>query len=169
MATAPTPTTPTAICKRAYNVFAGDITLSQYYFGREFHPVYKDELTPAHRANAAITISRLNQVMAAMREGKVVIEWSPLSPKNIAVSPLNSGWRPLAVNIITPKAAKFSQHVECCAGDLYDPEGELDDWCMSNQAVLERIGLWLEHPSATKGWCHLQIVPPKSGRRVFYP
>jgi hypothetical protein len=40
---------------------------------------------------------------------------------------------------------------------------------MANLAVLEELQLWLEHPDATPGWCHLQILPPRSGRRVFYP
>ena len=39
--------------------------------------------------------------------------------------------------------------------------------------LLERIGLWMEHPGATVGmkapWVHLQIVPPGSGARVFVP
>ena len=48
-------------------------------------------------------------------------------------------------------------------------EGEIDAWCMDHLDFLAEAGLWLEHPSATKGWCHLQQVPPKSGRRVFYP
>ena len=35
--------------------------------------------------------------------------------------------------------------------------------------VLKDLGLWLEHPAATKGWAHVQTKPPRSGRRVFYP
>jgi hypothetical protein len=45
----------------------------------------------------------------------------------------------------------------------------LDDWCLEHPEVLQEIGLWQEHPAATKGWCHLQIVPPRSGKRVFFP
>ena len=53
--------------------------------------------------------------------------------------------------------------------DISDPEGDLDEWCLEHQDVLQTIGLWMEHPSATKGWCHVQTIPPKSGRRCFYP
>ena len=37
------------------------------------------------------------------------------------------------------------------------------------EASLASLGLWMEHPLATKGWCHLQVVSPRSGMRVFYP
>ena len=53
--------------------------------------------------------------------------------------------------------------------DIADPEGDLDQYCIDHILVLQKIGLWLEDPSSTKGWTHLQIVPPKSMRRVFYP
>jgi hypothetical protein len=55
--------------------------------------------------------------------------------------------------------------------DIYDPDGDLDEWLMTDKglAVLDSIGLWIEHPSCTKGWCHLQTIPPKSNRRVFFP
>jgi hypothetical protein len=175
METPPKPTTalttPTASAhaERVYNLFAGDISLSQFYMGYEFHLNYKDELTDKRRINAAVTLVKINQLLAAMRKDGVHIEWWPRSPKNITASPLTSGWRPRAINITTPGAAPFSWHIECCAGDLYDPEGALDGWCLSHQSELERIGLYMEHPAATKGWCHVQTVAPRSGRRVFYP
>jgi hypothetical protein len=53
--------------------------------------------------------------------------------------------------------------------DLADPDGDLDEWCLEHPDMLELYGLWQEHPSATKGWAHLQSVPPKSGKRCFYP
>jgi hypothetical protein len=84
-------------------------------------------------------------------------------------SPISSGWRPMAVNARVPGAAPRSKHMSGQAVDLYDPEGDLDDWCMAHQDRLAAAGLWLEHPSATKSWCHLQSLPPKSGNRVFYP
>jgi hypothetical protein len=68
-----------------------------------------------------------------------------------------------------PNASPRSKHLSCQAIDLDDPNDALDAWCLDNLAVLESIGLWLEHPDATPGWCHLQIVPPQSGRRVFMP
>jgi len=68
-----------------------------------------------------------------------------------------------------PGAAKGSKHLSCQAIDLEDRDGRLDAWCMAHLGVLEELQLWLEHPDATPGWCHLQILPPRSGLRVFYP
>jgi len=82
---------------------------------------------------------------------------------------LSSGWRPAELNAKVPGAAIKSKHITGLALDLYDPDGDIDNYLMSNLGVLEECGLWLEHPLATKNWCHLQSVPPKSGNRVFYP
>lgn len=82
---------------------------------------------------------------------------------------VTSGYRPPAINRTTPGAALKSLHMTGQAIDLLDADGLLDDWCMDNLKQLELGGLWLEHPAATKGWCHLQSQPPRSGKRVFYP
>ena len=75
-----------------------------------------------------------------------------------------------AINESTPGAAVRSLHITCQAVDLYDPDGSLDAWLLDNaDTVLKDLGLWLEHPAATKGWAHVQTKPPRSGRRVFYP
>ena len=128
------------------------LTLADYYMGRErLHP---DELTPELRANAACTIERANALLrrAGRKHGIV-----------------NSGWRPLAINASVPNASPRSRHITCQAVDLCDEDDALDAWCLDNLRALAAIGLWLEHPSATPGWCHVQIVPPRSGRRVFHP
>lgn len=60
-----------------------------------------------------------------------------------------------------------SQHKRAHALDVYDPRGELDE--LLTDEVLAAHGLYREHPNATPGWCHLQNVPPHSGKRTFYP
>jgi hypothetical protein len=60
-----------------------------------------------------------------------------------------------------------SQHCLLRAVDFADPDGKIDDWCMTNLDVLARAGLWLEHPGYTKGWCHLDLQHRKN--RVFIP
>lgn len=82
---------------------------------------------------------------------------------------VNSGWRPEAYNATVPGAAVRSKHITGQAIDIADPDGELDDWCLNHLAVLEELGLYMEHPLASKGWTHLQSVPPRSGRHCFYP
>lgn len=127
------------------------ITLPDYYMGRDRR--YAAELSTELRANAAVTVERANALLAiaGMKRG------------------VNSGWRPAAVNASIRNASKRSKHMLCLAIDLDDDDNSLDAWCMSHLAELERLGLWLEHPSATPRWCHVQTVPPRSGNRVFYP
>jgi uncharacterized protein YcbK (DUF882 family) len=127
------------------------ITLGQYWMGRD--EVYPHNLTPEIRDNATELLRRVNDLLAVFGEERGV----------------RSGWRPPQVNASTPNAAPFSKHMTGQALDLDDPHGDMDQWALDNTNELARLGLWLEHPSATKGWCHLQSQPPKSGKRVFYP
>ncbi len=133
------------------------ITLTDYWMGRD--AAYPDLLTDVLRAAAAETVAKANLLLSSFRT----------STKNDEPRKVSSGWRPPSVNAATPNAAAKSKHMSGQAIDIADPEGDLDEWCLSHPEQLEAIGLWQEHPSATKGWTHLQIVPPKSGNRVFYP
>ena len=126
------------------------ITLQDYWMGR-------DKGVPARadapdRKNAAMTVQLANMLLLKFGEGRKV----------------NSGWRPPAVNVATPNAAMNSKHTPAKISTA-DPDGDLDEWLMTaeGQAALVEIGLWMEHPAATKSWTHLQTVPPKSGRRVL--
>ena len=138
------------------------ITPLMYYRGRD--KVYANQLTPALRAWTDNTLAHVNKLLAVMDVDGITLESSP-----ITLTPVSSGWRPVAINAATPGAAVRSMHITCEAIDLYDPEGVLDDWCMSHIPELEYHKLYLEHPAATKGWCHLQTRAPRSGNRVFYP
>ena len=84
-------------------------------------------------------------------------------------TPLSSGWRPPLVNASTPNASKTSLHMTGLAGDIYDPDGKIDDYLMDHQDIMVEFGIWLEHPDNTPTWSHWQIVPPGSGNRVFRP
>jgi hypothetical protein len=119
--------------------------------GRDLH--YTDALTPEIEGNALELIDRVNLLLDSFGETRKV----------------NSGWRPPEVNAKTVGAALKSKHMTGRAVDLADPDGDLDQWCLENENELVRLQLWQEHPAATKGWCHLQSVPPKSNRRCFYP
>jgi hypothetical protein len=127
------------------------ISITDYYMGRD--AAHADELTDEMRWNAASTVDRVNQLLEAFGESRKV----------------NSGWRPQAINAKVPNAKPKSKHLTCQACDLNDDDGSLDAWCMANLQILERIGLWLEHPDSTPRWTHWQIVPPGSGNRVFRP
>lgn len=82
---------------------------------------------------------------------------------------VSSGYRPAAINATIPGAAKKSNHMACLAVDFADRDGKLAEYCLNNLKLLEEFGLWMEDPAHTKGWVHLQRVPPRSGNRVFKP
>ena len=137
------------------------ITLDDYWAGRDKQ--YVKDLTNEIRANAVHTVTQVNLLLFhAVKDGVVLLS----SNKRSLV---NSGWRPPSVNAATKGAAPKSHHMTGRACDISDPTGSLDRWCMANLDELEAIGLWLENPASTIGWCHLQTVKPASGRRVFIP
>lgn len=127
------------------------MTRDDYFQGRDKQ--FPEEWNIEIEANANRVVGRVNALLLAFGE-----------PRGI-----NSGWRPQAINAATPGSAIHSKHMSAQACDIADPHGDLDEWCLANTDILCDIGLWLEHPGSTKGWCHVQIVPPKSGNRVFYP
>lgn len=127
------------------------ITKKDFYKGRDVQ--YAGELTNDIRANAEVTMLRASLLLEAFGEEREV----------------TSGWRPAAVNKATSHSATHSHHLAGEAVDLEDGDGKLDAWCLTNTSVLEGLGLWQESPDSTPGWCHVQIVPPKSGHRVFLP
>ena len=79
---------------------------------------------------------------------------------------ITSGYRTPAANKAAG-GAKRSAHLEGRAVDLRDPMGLLASWCLAHLRDLETFGLWMESPTVTKGWCHLQSRPV--GERVFMP
>src|SRR5689334_19288856 len=134
----------------------------QEYLGdhaREFAMSLSDEVM----ANATATVDKVNQLFLALAAAGIKVE------RNAKGSYLNSGWRPAAYNATVKGAAVRSKHITAQAADLFDPDGLIDGYLMDNQVVLAGLGLYMEHPSATKDWCHVQTVAPGSGRRVFYP
>lgn len=135
------------------------LTLADYYKGRD--RLFASELTPEIAQNAKLTLERVN----------LLLQRFYATHPRAARRTINSGWRPAAVNRKVQNAAKRSHHLTARACDLSDDDGALDRWLMTalGQRVLEHCGLWMEHPDATPRWCHVQIVPPKSGRRVFHP
>lgn len=139
------------------------ITVKEYFMGRD--ATYPLAMTPEIEANAHRLVGLINQLLGRATLAGVKL---PLHPNRTHIS---SGWRPPTVNAATPNAAMNSKHMTGHAGDVFDPDGDLDEWLMTpaGQAALVEIGLWMEHPSATKGWCHLQDLPPRSGNRVFFP
>ena len=135
------------------------IELAKYWMGRDRS--YPNELTNEIRANAAETVRRANLLIVKYQKAT-----GDLRPRGVS-----SGWRPTAVNARTPGAAKGSNHMMARAIDITDASKAMKAWLMTpaGQQALIECELWMEHPSATPTWVHVQIIPPRSGNRVFTP
>ena len=140
------------------------ITIEQYLAPHV--PTYGRLLSLEDRRRAEIVVDCANILVQRARAGGIVLVPHPTRGTGI----VSSGWRPAAYNATVGGAAPNSKHITCQAIDIYDPDGDLDEWLMGDgQQTLIDVGLWAEHPAATKGWTHVQTIPPKSGRRFFYP
>lgn len=75
--------------------------------------------------------------------------------KSITIS---SGWRPPSINAKVG-GASHSNHCVGLAADLHDPDGKIDEFAqeLDKSGKLKELGLWLENPKNTSGWCHLDI------------
>lgn len=146
------------------------ITLDHYWTGPgriRRDEVYHLDLTTDIIRNANTWVDVVNALANDLAIVGITTRIHPLTG-----TPLSSGWRPPQVNAITPNAAKKSLHMWGLAGDLYDPDGEIDDYLLANQSLLVKHGVWMEHPSSTPLWSHLQVKPQPSyartGLRYFY-
>src|SRR6266568_2846723 len=96
------------------------ITLEQYFMGRDL--AYSDELTDEIRENATTLLQVVNDLTEFHYQKEVQV---------------SSGWRPPSINAATPGAAKKSCHMTGEAVDIRDSKGELQDFLMANQKLLE--------------------------------
>lgn len=131
------------------------ITLNDYisasgkYPERAFHP----ECTPDVRLNARDLLARVNDLLTILG----------ISAK------VASGFRPSQVNARIKGAAKFSKHMSGLAVDLQDLDGEIARRIQANKKLLDKYDLYMEKPTFTKGWVHLQSIRTRSGLRIFIP
>ena len=129
------------------------ITLEQYWMGRDVE--YAADLTQEIRANAQVTVDRVNTLLERANAG--------------STHTVRSGWRPWTLNAATPGASTTSKHLSGSAVDIADNDRYLADWCAANQVDLVVAELWCEDFRYTPTWVHFQIVPPKSGKRIYIP
>ncbi len=66
---------------------------------------------------------------------------------------------------LIPPGAPHSQHISGTAADLV----LTPDLGAFLEANLAGFDLYMEAPSCTPTWRHVQLVAPKSGRRIFWP
>lgn len=88
---------------------------------------------------------------------------------------VSSGYRPFAVNITIPNAAKKSLHQQGLAIDLRDADGYIKEILrpgavLEHAALLRKYDLFMEHPKYCPKWCHLDMGRrPDRASRIFLP
>lgn len=116
--------------------------------------LYPEEWTLELKTNAEDLVRRVNNLLR------------DLGVSDVKVS---SGWRPLEINR-KAGGAKRSLHMWGKAVDLADPDGSLAQKISDRYELLTQYGLWLEEPSVTKGWVHLDTgVRHLRAKRIFRP
>ena len=132
------------------------ITIESVLMGR----AKLSELPKDVQENIKTLVSRINQLFDGY-------SWPKTLPRVV-----NSGYRRPQDQ---PKnAAQSSPHLIGCAVDLDDDDSGITwKYVFKNLTKTKQIGLWIEDPRWTHGsvgsWVHLQIIPPKSGKRIFIP
>lgn len=129
-------------------------------------------VTEAHMENARDLLDRVNALMEEAFADGVDFQINKVTGNYVGGTG-NGGWRPQDC----PEGAPTSSHKEARAVDVFDgPKmlgGPFAVWCSRHLDRLEKHGLYMEHPSATKGkwtnWCHLTTRAPGSGKRAFFP
>jgi len=134
------------------------ITLADYFAGYVGHP----GISADHRASAEMLLVQVNKLLASLVEsGAADLDINPITGTLIA-GEKNGGWRPA----VCLTGSAHSSHKEGRGVDIYDADGDLDN--AITDPLLERFGLYREHPAQTRGWLHLTNRAPRSGRRTFY-
>jgi hypothetical protein len=136
------------------------ITLEQYV---GVHAKSKD-WTAQRKLNAIELLKHCNALVLAAQADGVDFPVNTKTGSQISGQTFG-GFRPQNCPIGAPN----SNHKEGRGVDMYDPDNEIDAWCLDNQDKLEAAGIWIEHPDATQSWSHWQSVPPRSGNRVYRP
>lgn len=144
------------------------ISLDDYFGQYRTHA----DVTDARMEHARDLLDRVNALMEEAFADGVGFQINKATGNYIAGSG-NGGFRPKDCT----EGAPNSSHKEALAVDVFDGQNMLGGpfavWCSRHLDKLEKHGLYMEHPSATKGkwtnWCHLTTREPGSGKRVFFP
>lgn len=126
----------------------------------ELNP-HRLRLTTEQQENLLVLLKRVNDLRTAY--GKPMFVTSGL--RSVADHLKIYMRKGIPINRVPMK----SQHLVGAACDFSDPKGDLARWAIANEKKLELFKLWCEAPGSTPGWLHVQIFPPKSGKRFFRP
>lgn len=143
------------------------ITIAQY-FGAKPH-------TAEEEAFATDLLTRVNALRDEAEAAGIKRLIDPDTGTEISGSRGGAGDGGFRLPTATTGRGK-SSHKEAKGGDVFDPADKLDAWITTydrsggiDNTLLEKHGLYREHPDSTEGWCHLTTRAPGSKRRTFYP
>ena len=128
---------------------------------------FKPDVNPIIKENSVKLLKAVNALMVTADSEGVVFPINPVTQSQISGDQFG-GFRPMSC----PVGAAGSAHKQGMAVDIFDPKGEIDAWCVENVekgGLLERFGIYIEHPAHTDKWSHWTIRRPQSGKRVFIP
>jgi len=123
-----------------------------------------NDIPTKHQQNLSELLKKINVIRAAYAKPLIV----------------SSGYRTMQDHLriysakgITDKSKipMSSRHLSGEAVDIYDPNQELQKWCLENLELIESVGLFLEDFSYCKNWVHFQSVPYgswKPGKSRFF-
>jgi uncharacterized protein YcbK (DUF882 family) len=124
------------------------ITFKDYLMGR----IDPSDMTPEQLTNANLVVSKCNELLTKLN----------------LTSTVRSGYRRPEDNAAA-NGATHSKHMTFQACDLEDNDNRIKNAIRQNIDILVDIGVYCEDFGHTPTWTHVQIVPPKSGKRVFLP
>ena len=139
------------------------ITLVQYFLDK------KNSLKQL--ANANLLLAALNLFLRDCADlGHYAYEIDPDTGAQISGSKGGAG----DGGFRTPSSttgSKLSTHRDANGADVSDTLRLLATFCVTTagKELLAKHGLWMEDPRWTPCWCHLQRVPPSSGKRIYIP
>lgn len=134
------------------------ITVEQFFGPWLNHP----DATIERKQNASRLLESVNALLQCAADVGMSLPTNPHTQSLVSGEGLG-GFRPQTCAIGAPASA----HKQGRAVDVYDPDGDLDEWL--DDTRLAQFGLYREAPASTTGWCHLTDRPPGSGRRTFTP
>lgn len=127
------------------------------YFGKW---LFHQDATESRKVNAGFLLNKVNAMLLMDYPYEVPINHTTGTPIS---GTQYGGFRPQEC----PQGAPTSSHKDGRGVDIYDPADALDGWL--DDAMLEKYGLYREHPDDTPHWCHLTDRAPGSGKRTFRP
>ena len=126
------------------------IRKEMYWDGKDIK--YANDLTLDVDANATKLLEAVNTFLTNYRP--III--------------ISSGWRPKSYNTKIG-GAPSSNHITGLAIDIKDTDNSVFKYVLKNLDLAQQLGLYFEDKRWTPTWVHIQLVKPKSGKRIFVP